>query len=142
MGPMVWRVLGTGSAVLAGVVANKLVTTIWKKAGRDAVVDPRDPRTPWKDAVAFAALTGLAAGAAKVVATRKAAAVLREVGRSPAQGDAAGRRLTVRRSGGQVEGARDGHAGAVGQVHVRRRVEHGEVGPGPDGDAADVVAAQ
>ena len=73
MGPLVWRVLGSGSAVLAGVVANKLVTTIWKKAGRDAVVDPRDPRTPWRDAVAFAALTGLAAGAARVVATRKAA---------------------------------------------------------------------
>ena len=73
MGAMVWRVLGTGSAVLAGVVANKLVTTVWKKAGRDAVLDPRDPRTPWKDAVAFAALTGLAAGAARVIVTRKAA---------------------------------------------------------------------
>ncbi len=73
MGPMVWRVLGTGSAVLAGVVANKLVTVIWKKAGRDEVLDPRDPRTPWKDAVVFAALTGLAVGAAKVAATRKAA---------------------------------------------------------------------
>ena len=73
MGAMVWRVLGTGSAVLAGVVANKLVTTVWKKAGRDAVLDPRDPRTRWPDAVAFAALTGLAAGAARVVATRKAA---------------------------------------------------------------------
>ena len=76
MGPLVWRVLGTGSAVLAGVIANKLVTTVWKKAGRDAVIDPRDPRTPWKDAVAFAALTGLAAGAARVIgssaATRRA----------------------------------------------------------------------
>ena len=73
MGPLVWRVLGSGSAVLAGVVANKLVTTIWKKAGRDAVIDPRDPRTPWRDATALAALTGLAAAAARVVATRKAA---------------------------------------------------------------------
>jgi hypothetical protein len=73
MGPMVWRVLGTGSAVLAGVVANKLVTTIWKKAGKDATLDPRDPRTPWKDAVLFAALTGLAVGATRVVVTRKAA---------------------------------------------------------------------
>lgn len=73
MGALVWRVLGTGSAVLAGVVANKLVTTVWKKAGRDAVLDPRDPRTPWKDAVAFAALTGLAVGASRVIVTRKAA---------------------------------------------------------------------
>ncbi|WP_406832605.1 DUF4235 domain-containing protein [Pedococcus sp. KACC 23699] len=65
--------MGTGSAVLAGVVANVLVTKIWKKAGKDSTLDPRDPRTPWRDAVAFAALTGLAAGAAKVLMTRKAA---------------------------------------------------------------------
>lgn len=73
MGPMVWRVLGTGSAILAGIVANKLVTTIWKKAGKDSELDPRDPRTPWAEALGFAALTGLAAGSAKVLATRKAA---------------------------------------------------------------------
>ena len=73
MGPLVWRVLGTGSAVLAGVVANKLVTIAWKKAGRDEVLDPRDPRVPWRDAVLFAALTGLAVGAARTAATRKAA---------------------------------------------------------------------
>jgi hypothetical protein len=74
MGPLVWRVLGTGSAILASIVANKVVTQLWKKAGRDEVLDPRDPRVPWKDAIAFAALTGLAAGAARVAATRKAAA--------------------------------------------------------------------
>jgi hypothetical protein len=73
MGALVWRVMGTGSAVLAGIIANKVVTQIWKKAGRDTVVDPRDPRTPWLDAVLFAALTGLAVGAARTITTRKAA---------------------------------------------------------------------
>ena len=73
MGTLVWRVLGTGSAILAGIIANKLVQTAWKKAGRDAVLDPRDPRTPARDAVLFAALTGLAVGAARTLATRKAA---------------------------------------------------------------------
>ena len=73
MGSFVWRIMGTGGAILAGIVANKLVTQLWKKAGRDEVVDPRDPRTPWKDAIAFAALTGLAVGAARTLATRKAA---------------------------------------------------------------------
>jgi hypothetical protein len=73
MGTMVWRVMGTGSAILAGVVANKVVQQIWKHAGRDEILDPRDPRTPWRDAVLFAALTGLAVGAARVVVTRKAA---------------------------------------------------------------------
>jgi hypothetical protein len=74
MGSLVWRILGTGGAILAGTLANKIVTQLWKKAGREAVVDPRDPRTPWKDAVIFAALTGLATGAARTLATRKAAA--------------------------------------------------------------------
>ena len=73
MGTFVWRVLGTGSAILAGVVASKVVTAVWKRAGRDEILDPRDPRTPWKDAVVFAALTGLAVGAARVLVTRKAA---------------------------------------------------------------------
>ena len=73
MGTLVWRVMGTGSAILAGVIANKIVRQIWMTAGRDEVLDPRDPRTPWKDAVAFAALTGLAVGAARTVVTRKAA---------------------------------------------------------------------
>lgn len=73
MGTLVWRVLGTGSAILAGILANRIVIAVWKKAGRDATLDPRDPRTPVVDAVAFAALTGLAVGAARVIATRKAA---------------------------------------------------------------------
>ena len=73
MGPIVWRVIGPGSAVLAGIVANKVVETIWKKAGRGDGLDPRDPRVPLGDAVAFAALTGLAVGAARVIAMRRAA---------------------------------------------------------------------
>ena len=73
MGTFVWRVLGTGSAILAGVVASKVVQQVWRRAGRDEILDPRDPRTPWRDAVVFAALTGLAVGAARVLVTRKAA---------------------------------------------------------------------
>jgi hypothetical protein len=73
VGTFVWRVIGTGSAILAGIVASKVVTEVWKRAGRDEVLDPRDPRTPWKEAVVFAALTGLAVGAARVLVTRKAA---------------------------------------------------------------------
>jgi hypothetical protein len=73
METMVWRVLGTGSAVVAGILANKAVTELWKHSGRDEILDPRDPRTPAREAIIFAALTGLAVGAARVVVTRKAA---------------------------------------------------------------------
>lgn len=74
MGSMVWKILGTGSAVLAGVFATKVVDALWKRAGRDNRIDPRNPEVPVGQAVAYAALTGLAAGAAKTLVTRKAAA--------------------------------------------------------------------
>ena len=38
----------------------------------------------------------------------------------------------------ELERPGDRHARAVGQVHVRRRVQHGQVGPRPDRDPADV----
>jgi hypothetical protein len=74
MGPMVWRILGTGSALLAGIAASKVVDQIWKRSGQGHGVDPRNPEVPFKQAFAYAALTGLVAGTAKTMATRKAAA--------------------------------------------------------------------
>jgi hypothetical protein len=73
MGALVWRVMGTGGAILAGIVANKVVQQVWRMAGRDEVHDPRDPRTPAMDAIMFAAITGLAVGLARTIVTRKAA---------------------------------------------------------------------
>lgn len=74
MGGLVWKVLGTGSTILAGIAATKIVDTIWKRAGRDNRIDPKNPDVPAREALVYAALTGLAAGAAKTMATRKAAA--------------------------------------------------------------------
>ncbi len=73
MGSMVWKILGTGSAVLAGIAATKVADQIWQKAGQDAKFDPKDPDSPFTTALAYAALTGLAAGVARTMATRKAA---------------------------------------------------------------------
>lgn len=73
MGGLVWRVLATGATVIAGVVANKAVTTIWGKTGRNTIADPQNPHTPAFDALAMAALTGLAAALARTFFTRKAA---------------------------------------------------------------------
>lgn len=73
MGNAVWRVLGTGSAIVAGLVANKIITVIWNKAGRDAEIDPRNPESPIGEAIAYAALAGLGMGLARTLATRKAA---------------------------------------------------------------------
>jgi len=75
MGSFMWKVLGTGSAVLAGAIANKVVTKAWEVAsGRPAPSDPtQSDDVGWKEAVLFAALTGLAVGAARVAVQRKAA---------------------------------------------------------------------
>ena len=79
-----WKVLGTGSAILAGMVANKAITAVWKKAGRDVEIDPRDPDSPIVEALAYAALAGLAMGVARTFATRKAAQVyVRSTGHLP-----------------------------------------------------------
>jgi hypothetical protein len=75
MGSLVWKVLGTGSAMLAAAVAQRVVSTGWQvAAGKPAPDDPNHPDdSSWPEAVLFAALTGLAVGAARVAATRKAA---------------------------------------------------------------------
>lgn len=70
---MVWKLLGTGSAIIAGMVANKAITAIWKKAGRDTEIDPTNPEIPFGEAIAYAALAGLAMGLARTIATRQAA---------------------------------------------------------------------
>lgn len=74
MGSMVWRILGMGSAILAGIGARKIVDQVWKRAGQGERVDPRNPEVPFRQALAYAALTGLVAGTARTMATRKAAA--------------------------------------------------------------------
>ena len=72
MGAVAWKIMGTGGAILAGVLAKQarrrgLGTG---RAGRD---QPEEPRAPLPKAVAYAAVTGLAVGAARTITTRKAA---------------------------------------------------------------------
>ena len=74
MGPNVWKLIGTGDAMLAGMVANKIVNSGWQKAtGKEAPSDPTNPDVDWKEALAFAAFSGLVIGIARLVAQRQAA---------------------------------------------------------------------
>lgn len=75
VGNMVWKLLGTGSAIVAGIVANKVITVVWKKTGHDTEVDPNNPEIPLREALAYAALVGLAVGLARTMTTRQAAAI-------------------------------------------------------------------
>jgi len=72
MGTIAWKIIGTGGAVLAGVLATKVVNVIWAKAGQDEI-NPKNPEAPLAKAVAYAAITGLAVGAARTFTERKAA---------------------------------------------------------------------
>ncbi|MBP6996127.1 MAG: DUF4235 domain-containing protein [Phycicoccus sp.] len=84
MGNMMWKVMSVGATMLAGVVATKLADQVWRTFGQDDL-DPDDPDSPIWEAVAYAALTGLAVGAARTFATRKAAAYYtKSAGHAPA----------------------------------------------------------
>ncbi|QIM22629.1 DUF4235 domain-containing protein [Phycicoccus sp. HDW14] len=72
MGKLAWKILGTGGPILAGIIATKLVDTVWAKAGQDEV-NPKNPDAPVVKALTYAAVMGLAVGAARTLAERQAA---------------------------------------------------------------------
>lgn len=80
MGPMAWRLLGTAAALAAGAVATKAVSAGWQAvSGKEAPTDPTSvDDTSWKEALLYAAILGLAVGAARVAAQRKAAEYYRK----------------------------------------------------------------
>jgi transposase len=89
---VLWRVVGTGSAVLAATAAQKVLSMAWRAAtGDDPPTIPEDPDTEWKDAVAWALLSGAVIGLARLFATRRAAIYYR---RSTGELPAAMRRET------------------------------------------------
>ena len=74
-----WRVLGTGSAVLAATVAERGIRALWKAAtGERPPEVPEDPDTRWGEAVAWAMISGAAVAVARLVATRRAARYYKE----------------------------------------------------------------
>ncbi len=74
MGETAWKVLGTGSAVLSGIAAKKIVATAWRKGtGNEPPANPESPDTSWGEAVAWAIFSGALIGVARMLAARKAA---------------------------------------------------------------------
>ena len=66
MGTLGWRLLGTAAALAAGAVATKVVGVGWRAvSGREAPTDPAEvDETSWGEALVYAAILGLAVGAA------------------------------------------------------------------------------
>lgn len=71
---MLWKILGTGGAVVAAFGTRKLMETTWKGVmGSEPPTSPESPDTDWLEAVAWAALSGALLGLARMLATRQAA---------------------------------------------------------------------
>jgi len=82
---VLWKLLGTGSAVLAAALADRALNLIWRGAtGDQPPTVPEDPETNWGEALAWAALSGAVIGVARMLATRRAAAYyMRSTGELP-----------------------------------------------------------
>jgi hypothetical protein len=80
-----WRLIGAGSALAAGVAAARVLDIIWATAtGRKPPSTPESPDIAQREAMLWAALSGMAIGVAKTYATRRAARYwLRSTGELP-----------------------------------------------------------
>lgn len=73
-GKTTWKLLGTGIAVAAGVLTTRALNATWRTAtGKPPPTSPESPEIGGREALAWAGVTGLAMGVAKMYATRRAA---------------------------------------------------------------------
>lgn len=84
-GKATWRMIGSGAALVAGVAAARVLDLIWATAtGRKPPSTPDSPEIAQREALVWAALSGMAIGVAKTYATRRAARYwLRSTGELP-----------------------------------------------------------
>lgn len=70
-----WRVVGTGLAILSGVLVRKLLIKLWTRLTRhEPPTNPGAPDTTWLEGLGWAFASGAAVGVARLVATRGATA--------------------------------------------------------------------
>lgn len=69
-----WKMLGTTSALVAGLATTKALNATWKTAtGKEPPTAPESPEIGNREAIAWAAVSGMAMGVARMYATRRAA---------------------------------------------------------------------
>lgn len=77
MGNLVAKLVTAAAAVLAGIVAKKTTNTTWRfVTGSDSPENPDDPDIELKEAVAFAVLSGVIVGLARLAANRQATGIV------------------------------------------------------------------
>lgn len=69
-----WSVMALASTIGATIAARKAMTTSWKVAtGKQPPQNPADPDVSIGEAVAWAVMSGVAVGVARMLASRRAA---------------------------------------------------------------------
>lgn len=69
-----WKISATLAAVVTGIVARKLIGSIWTKALKsDPPTNPAARNTEWREALAWTVASGLGVGVARLIAARGAA---------------------------------------------------------------------
>lgn len=72
---VMWKAVGMSAGVAAAALTRNALISMWRRSGRsDPPANPASPGTEWGEALAWAALTGLAIGVARLLAARGAAA--------------------------------------------------------------------
>ncbi|HSE07218.1 MAG TPA: DUF4235 domain-containing protein [Nocardioidaceae bacterium] len=73
-GSKAWSAMALGATVFATIAARKAMTTSWKVAtGKEPPQNPADPDVSMGEALAWATISGVAVGVARMLASRKAA---------------------------------------------------------------------
>ncbi len=68
---LLWKLVGAGAALAAAAATRAVVRSAWRGAkAEEPPEDPASPSVSWGDAIAWAALTGVAVGVAELVAKR------------------------------------------------------------------------
>jgi hypothetical protein len=73
-GKRAWKVLGSTSALVAGLATTRALDATWRTAtGRKPPTKPESPEIAGREALLWAGISGMAIGVAKTYATRRAA---------------------------------------------------------------------
>jgi Protein of unknown function (DUF4235) len=73
-GSKAWTVLGLAATLGATMVARKALTATWKiSTGKEPPANPESPEVSMAEATAWAVVSGVAVGVARMLAQRKAA---------------------------------------------------------------------
>ncbi|MGN6252598.1 MAG: DUF4235 domain-containing protein [Marmoricola sp.] len=89
-----WSLFSLVSALAGATVAKRVLNTTWKAAtGKEPPQNPADPDVAMREAVAWATVSGVAIGVARMLATRRAAGYYqRSTGHLPPQLQADGQK--------------------------------------------------